>query len=130
MFPEGTRSRDGEIGKPRSGAAVLAANHDIDIVPIYLSGTHQAMPPGQNWPKRRPGRFLSRRHKVEVRFGAPIPARDESQRREVMDEVRAFWDRKGLPADGDAAPAPAHDVLVMHRALREHEARERSTTAA
>jgi hypothetical protein len=45
-----------------------------------------------------------------------------------MDEVRAFWDRKGLPADG--AAAPAHDVLVMHRALREFEARERSTTAA
>ena len=54
MFPEGTRSRDGEIGKVRSGAAVIAANHDVDIVPIYLSGTHEAMPPGQNWPRRIP----------------------------------------------------------------------------
>ena len=130
MFPEGTRSRDGQIGKIHSGAAVIAAHHGVDIVPIYVSGTHDAMPPGQSWPKRKPGRFFSRRHKVEVRFGEPIRSRDEAQRREVMDEVRAFWDRKGLPADGDAAPAPAHDVLVMHRALREHEARERSTTAA
>lgn len=124
MFPEGTRSRDGQIGKVRSGAAVIAAHHDIDIVPIYVSGTHDAMPPGRNWPKRRPGRFFSRRHKVEVRFGRPIRPRDEQHRQEVMDEVRAFWERKGLPAETSAAAAPAaHDVLLMHRALREYEAR-------
>ena len=75
MFPEGTRSRDGRASaRSRSGAAVIAAQHGIDIVPIYVDGTHEAMPPGQNWPKRRPGRLFSRRHKVEVRFGEPIAA--------------------------------------------------------
>jgi 1-acyl-sn-glycerol-3-phosphate acyltransferase len=122
MFPEGTRSRDGEIGKVHSGAAVIAAKHDTVIVPIYVNGTHAAMPPGQNWPKRRPGRFFARRHKVEVRFGQPIRPRDETQRREVMDEVRAFWDRKGLGADGEA-DVPVHDVLLMHRVLEDFEAR-------
>jgi 1-acyl-sn-glycerol-3-phosphate acyltransferase len=110
MFPEGTRSRDGEIGKVRSGAAVIAAQHGIDIVPIYISGTHEAMPPGQNWPQRKPGRFFSRRHEVEVRFGDPIRPRAVEDRGDVMDEVRAFWDRKGLaPApegQREAAPAP------------------------
>jgi 1-acyl-sn-glycerol-3-phosphate acyltransferase len=101
MFPEGTRSRDGEIGKVRSGAAVIAARHGIDIVPIYVSGTHETMPPGQNWPKRIPGPFFSRRHQVEVRFGDPIRPRAVEDARQAMDEVRAFWDRKGL------APAPA-----------------------
>jgi 1-acyl-sn-glycerol-3-phosphate acyltransferase len=127
MFPEGTRSRDGQIGKVHSGAAVIAAHHGIDIVPIYVSGTHDAMPPGQNWPMRRPGRLFSRRHKVEVRFGRPIRPRDEEHRREVMDEVRAFWERKGLTAEAGAAPAPAaHDVLLMHEALREYETRHAS----
>ena len=126
MFPEGTRSRDGQIGKVRSGAAVIAAHHGIDIVPIYVGGTHDAMPPGQSWPKRRPGRFFSRRHDVEVRFGQPIRSRDEEHRREVMDEVRAFWERKGLPAEADTAAAPAHDVLLMHKALQEYEARHAS----
>ncbi len=121
MFPEGTRSRDGEIGKIRSGAAVIAARHGIDIVPIYVSGTHDAMPPGQNWPKRKPARILSRRHKVEVRFGEPIAPRDESQRREVMAEVRAFWERKGLPAE-PAPPRMEHDVLLIHKTLLAHEA--------
>jgi 1-acyl-sn-glycerol-3-phosphate acyltransferase len=110
MFPEGTRSRDGGIGKVRSGAAVIAAQHGIDIVPIYISGTHEAMPPGQNWPQRKPGRFFSRRHEVEVRFGDPIRPRAVEDRGDVMDEVRAFWDRKGLaPApegQREAAPAP------------------------
>lgn len=123
MFPEGTRSRDGEIGKIRSGAAVIAAHHGINVVPIYVSGTYDAMPPGQNWPKRKPGRFLSRRHKVEVRFGQPIRSRDEEHRREVMDEVRDFWEREGLPAGADTAAVPEHDVLLIHQALLDYEAR-------
>jgi 1-acyl-sn-glycerol-3-phosphate acyltransferase len=119
MFPEGTRSRDGSIGKVRSGAAVIAAQHGIDIVPIYVDGTHAAMPPGQNWPKRKPGRLFSRRHKVEVRFGAPIAVADVEHRKEAMDEVRAFWERKGRPAE---PRPPAHDVLVIHAFLQAHEA--------
>ena len=123
MFPEGTRSRGGEIGKVRSGAAVIAARNNIDIVPIYVSGTHDAMPPGQNWPRRKPARILSRRHKVEVRFGDPIAPRHESERREVMDEVRSFWERKGLPIEPRPAPAPVeHDVLLIHKTLLAHEA--------
>ena len=113
MFPEGTRSRDGQIGKVRSGAAVIAAQHGIDIVPIYLNGTHTAMPPGQNWPKRVAGRIFSRRHRIEVRFGDPIRPRTPEHGRAVMDEVRAFWDRKGLP------PGPATNPETvpkrMHR---------------
>lgn len=120
LFPEGTRSRDGGVGKIRSGAAVIAAQHGIPIVPIYVSGTHDAMPPGQNWPKRKRGRLFSRRHKVEVRFGEPIAPRDPSERRDVMDEVRAFWEREGQPAD-PAKRGPAHDVLILHQALRAHE---------
>src|SRR4051795_2723215 len=69
MYPEGTRSRDGRIGKLRSGAAALASQHGLSIVPIYVTGTHEAMPPGQSWPKRG---LFSRRHRVEVRFGEPI----------------------------------------------------------
>jgi 1-acyl-sn-glycerol-3-phosphate acyltransferase len=106
MFPEGTRSRGGGVGKVRSGAAVIAAHHGIDIVPIFVSGTHEAMPPGQSWPRRIPGRFLSRRHQVEVRFGQPIRPRKVDDRHEVMDEVREFWERKGLPA----APARARSA--------------------
>ena len=114
MFPEGTRSRDGEIGKLRSGAAVIAAQHGIPIVPIHVRGTHDAMPPGQNWPKRKRGRFFSRRHQLEVRFGQPIFPQSEENRREVMEEIREFWERD---------QTPEVDLLVMHRVLEDFEAR-------
>jgi 1-acyl-sn-glycerol-3-phosphate acyltransferase len=100
MYPEGTRSRSGKLGKMRSGAAAIAQAHDIPIVPIYVKGTHDAMPPGRNWPKRR--HLLSRRHRVEVHFGEPIwPGRDEP-RHEVMDRVRTFLEEE---AAGGSAPA-------------------------
>ena len=38
LYPEGTRSRDGSRGKLHSGAAVLAAAHDVPILPIYVVG--------------------------------------------------------------------------------------------
>jgi 1-acyl-sn-glycerol-3-phosphate acyltransferase len=101
MFPEGTRSRNGKLGKMRSGAAAIAQAHDIPIVPIYLKGTHDAMPPGRNWPKRR--RLFARRHRVEVHFGEPIwPTQDEN-RHEVMSRVRTFLEDE---ASGHVAPAP------------------------
>jgi len=101
MFPEGTRSRSGKLGKMRSGAAAIAQAHDIPIVPIYLKGTHDAMPPGRNWPKRR--RFLARRHRVEVHFGEPIWPRRDEPRHEVMDRVRTFLEDE---AAGGSVPAP------------------------
>ncbi len=123
MFPEGTRSRDGSVGKVRSGAAVIAANHGIKIVPIYLNGTHEAMPPGINWPKRKPGRLFSRRHDVEVRFGDPIDPGGGRDPREVMDEVRRFWERKGHPAPPPAPePQVEPQVLVERRPIIAREA--------
>lgn len=44
LYPEGTRSRSGAPGRVRRGAAVLAAQHHLSIVPIRVSGTAEAMP--------------------------------------------------------------------------------------
>jgi 1-acyl-sn-glycerol-3-phosphate acyltransferase len=101
IFPEGSRSRTGELGRLRSGAAVIAQRHDIPIVPIRITGTHDAMPPGQNWPKRISG-FFSRRHRLEVHFGPPIvPAAGEDPS-QVMERVRRYLE--GGPSDVPADP--------------------------
>lgn len=94
LFPEGTRSRDGEIGRLRAGAAILAAEHDAPIVPVYVEGTHEAMPPGQSWPKRLRGKLLSRRHKVTIRFGKPIEPRPDEESREVIARVQRFFEEQ------------------------------------
>jgi 1-acyl-sn-glycerol-3-phosphate acyltransferase len=102
LFAEGTRSRDGTVGRLRAGAAVLAADHDVPIVPIHVSGTRAAMPAGQRWPRRRPPRGRgTRRHPVEVRFGASIRAGDRGDRRAVMEQVRRFFADSGATTTPD-----------------------------
>jgi 1-acyl-sn-glycerol-3-phosphate acyltransferase len=89
VFPEGTRSRDGRVGRLRSGAALLAAEHNLPIVPIYVSGTREVMPRGHRWmvfKARRPGP----RHPIEIRFGNPIVPRAGERPSEVMERVRLF----------------------------------------
>lgn len=97
IFAEGTRSRDGRVGRLRSGAAVFAAKHDLAIVPVYVSGTHASMPPGRRWPRRR----LTRRHPIEIRFGEPIRPREGEHRAEVMERVRLFFAESGAETTPD-----------------------------
>ena len=44
MFPEGTRSPDGEINAFKHGAFTLALRHHVPIVPIVMDGTLDALP--------------------------------------------------------------------------------------
>jgi 1-acyl-sn-glycerol-3-phosphate acyltransferase len=91
IYAEGTRSRDGSIGKLRSGAALIAREQEVPIVPVRVSGTYAAMPPDASWPRRLQGRLFSRRHKVEVSFGPPVePSADETAA-EMMRRVAAFF---------------------------------------
>jgi 1-acyl-sn-glycerol-3-phosphate acyltransferase len=89
IFPEGTRSRDGSVGRLRSGAARLAAQHDLPIVPIYVSGTREAMPRGHRWMVFKAGR-PGPRHPVEVRFGNPFVPEPGNRPSEDMERVRLF----------------------------------------
>ena len=54
MFPEGTRSRSGALGRFRSGVARLVAGTSTPVVPCHLSGAYEAWPKGRLVP--RPGR--------------------------------------------------------------------------
>jgi long-chain acyl-CoA synthetase len=65
IFPEGTRSIDGHVAEFKKGAAILAFELGVPIVPIGIRGTFEAWPRG--------GRF--RLHSVEFHFGDPIDPR-------------------------------------------------------
>ena len=106
VFAEGTRSRTGTIGPLQSGAAVLAAQHDLPIVPVYVTGTHATMPAGRAWMRRGRG---GRRQLVRIAFGPPIRPRPPEQRREVMEEVRVFFESQG------AATTPNKRIAAKRR---------------
>ena len=90
LYPEGTRSREGGTGRLRRGAAVLAARHKLQIVPIRITGTHDVMPPGRFWPSRRRNHNGSRRHVINVKIGDPISPTEDV--RSVIKTVQLFFD--------------------------------------
>jgi glycerol-3-phosphate dehydrogenase (NAD(P)+) len=61
MFPEGTRTRPGPLGKPKRGAARLALETGAPVVPVAVIGTEAV---------RRGWRI--RPHKVRIRAGLPL----------------------------------------------------------
>ncbi len=58
LFPEGTRSRDGQIAKFKPGAAMFADKLALRVIPCRIEGTHAALPKGRWWPRARPLRVV------------------------------------------------------------------------
>lgn len=51
MFPEGTRSKDGEIWQFHKGAVILSRKSRIAIIPAYIEGTYKSLPRSRIFPK-------------------------------------------------------------------------------
>ncbi len=54
IFPEGTRTKTGELGRGRSGAIVIAARTGAPLLPVYIEGTYQSLPSGASRVKFNP----------------------------------------------------------------------------
>jgi 1-acyl-sn-glycerol-3-phosphate acyltransferase len=63
LFPEGTRSPDGELAPLKSGIAVLAARTRVPIIPAAVAGTFEA------WPREQ---RLPHPHRLRIHYGRPI----------------------------------------------------------
>ena len=77
IYPEGTRARDGVMTEFKPALGYLCLNERVPILPVYLGGTHEALPVGAMLPKERT---------LYVRIGAPI---DPSE----MQEQTKDWPR-------------------------------------
>ena len=62
IFPEGTRSKTGELQEFKPGIGTLVAGSDVAVLPCYLEGAFRS------WPK---GKRIPRPHKVRLIIGAP-----------------------------------------------------------
>jgi long-chain acyl-CoA synthetase len=63
LYPEGTRSHNGVMRPFKAGAALLAIELGVPVVPAYIEGTHLILPKGN---------YVPRANRVTVRFGEPI----------------------------------------------------------
>lgn len=66
-FPEGARSRDGEIQPFKAGIGMLLDRYQVDVVPVVITGTFTAWPPGRTLPRSAP---------ASIRFLAPCKIED------------------------------------------------------
>ena len=73
IFPEGTRTKTGELGEARRGATYLAAHTGVPIIPVGISATYA---------------FFST---VTVRFGRPMHVtKSDDDAAKVMDAIAAL----------------------------------------
>lgn len=76
IFPEGTRTQTGEVGRFRLGIARLVAGERTPVVPCYLDGGFRALPKGAAVPRPR---------RLTLRIGKPMTFTDVApQDREAM----------------------------------------------
>ena len=69
IFPEGTRTSDGELLPFKKGAAIFAINTDIPIIPVAISGTY-------SWSKKK--LFDISQSVISFEFGEPITTENYS----------------------------------------------------
>ncbi len=71
IFPEGTRSTDGNIHEFRSGIGILLKELDVSVVPVRIENS------GRVWPKGSSPRFFSGwKQQPSLKFGKPLSLED------------------------------------------------------
>lgn len=99
IFPEGTRSLDGQLTEAEPGAAVFALRTGVPVVPVYVDGSFGVLGAGRRLHRGR----------VTVHFGDPFTLprgmdREEAGRR-LMEEIARVRDDAPTRA---SRPVPPH----------------------
>lgn len=109
IFPEGTRSATGKMGKFRYGAAGLALEKNVGVVPIYMEGLSAIRPKGSR--VITPGAVTARIGKP-IRFAPGTTASDATRQMfQAMDAMRRDLHRhRGADRVEEAATESAPDA--------------------
>ena len=86
IFPEGTRSADGKIGKTFTGVAKFAIKAQVPVVPVGITGTYELMSRHDKMPKFKKS--------IKINIGRPLffdkyyrGNNDEAVLRKVTDKI-------------------------------------------
>jgi 1-acyl-sn-glycerol-3-phosphate acyltransferase len=95
LFPEGTRSRNGDMSAFKPGLGMLVAETSVPVVPCHLQGTFQALPPHQRWPRFR---------KITLRIGEPSAFPTVRNDREGWKEIARMTEARVRLLAGEQIP--------------------------
>ena len=82
IFPEGTRTNDGRIGRFHRGAFLAARELGMDLLPILIRGFHEALPKHD---------FLLRPHPLALEIGERVQVPQEADIAEFTRQMRHFY---------------------------------------
>jgi len=82
LFPEGSRSEDGRVGKFMHGASYVALRTGAPVLPVAIKGSFEAMPRGSSFPKPT---------RIKVEVGEPMFIR--VRKGSVKEDVCNFTNR-------------------------------------
>ncbi|MFA6375960.1 MAG: lysophospholipid acyltransferase family protein [Candidatus Paceibacterota bacterium] len=77
IYPEGTRSRDGQLHEFKPGVARLHLETGVPVLPVAHFGTYELMPPGQKFKAKRV---------VTVKIGKPLDFAKEREAAILLDK--------------------------------------------
>ena len=88
LFPEATRTRDGNFGPLRPGFYAMVSRARVPLVPVRIDGAFQA------WPRNA---VFPRMHPIRVRYGSALSVEEVQQLDEqgVLRWVRQQWEALG-----------------------------------
>lgn len=95
IFPEGTRTRDGEVGRLKPGFLALARRSNATLVPVAIEGAYESMPRNS---------LLPRATVIHIQFGPPLKPADF-----------ASWDDETLLQAINDRIRHCHDVVRRRR---------------
>lgn len=110
LYPEGTRSADGQLQPFKVGGFRLARNAKVTVVPVAIDGTHPILPKG---------RFTFEKSaffRINIRILPPITAEDYGNdaiqlcrmtHDSIEDALAEMRGRTPVEADADLSPAEA-----------------------
>lgn len=105
IYPEGGRSKSGQIQRFKAGPAIMAMQAKVPVIPIYIEGLRNVMPKGQRTP--RPA-------EVSARIGAPISLEGVASISEATALLEnAMRELAGQPARHAAVAPQAESEMAM-----------------
>lgn len=77
IYPEGTRTRTGEMGKGKWGIVKLLFATEVPILPVALTGTFELLPPGGK---------LKIEKKIKINIGKPLYFTEEIEKAKKLNK--------------------------------------------
>ena len=105
IYPEGGRTEDGRLQPGKPGVGMIVAATGCPVIPAYLGGTFDVLPPGAKWIRLRPIRVT---YGEPMDFSALLKELDgESKRKDVYQRISQEIMDRITALEGVASPSTA-----------------------